>query len=212
MVTKKTLQKLPLHLISPLIMFITRHLESIKPVRSFLKSIGNYLTLNKNVDISDVVVVLGGGSVERIHTGVNLYKKKLARKLLIFRNIGKKKFNTGSTTTTQEAVYLGVKLKDLIHNNEPHNTEEEAKILYKIMLSLNFRSAIIISDGYHMRRVSILFKHFIKTSDFHLNFCPTGINQFDHNSWWHKQEDTENLILEYLALIVVLLKLKLRIL
>ena len=212
MITKKTLQKLPLHLISPLIMFTTRYLESLRPVRSFLMSMGNYLTPNKTVDISDVVVVLGGGSVERIHTGVNLYKKKLARKLLIFRNIGKKKFSTGSTTTTQEAIHLGVKLKDLIHNNEPHNTEEEAKTLYKIMHSLNFRSAIIISDGYHMRRVSVLFKHLIKTSDFHLNFYPTGISQFDPNSWWHKQADTENLILEYLALIVVLLKLKLRIL
>lgn len=193
-------------------MFATSSLESSMPVNIFLKRIGNYLTFKNNITISDVIVVLGGGSVQRIHTGVKLYKKTQAKKLLIFRNIEKKKFNTGNTTTTQEAIYLGVKVKDIIHNNVPHNTEEEAKTLYKIMVSLNFHSAIIVSDGYHMRRASILFKHFVRNSNFHLNFYPTSINQFNHNNWWHKQEDTENLILEYLALIVIWLKFKLGIL
>lgn len=212
MITKKALQKLPLRLISPLIMFAAISLESSMPVIFFLKRIGNYLTFKNNTTIFDVIVVLGGGSVQRIHTSVKLFKKTKAKKLIIFRNIGKSKFSTGSTTTTQEAIYLGVKTKNIIHNNVPHNTEEEAKILYKIMISLNFHSAIIISDGYHMRRVSILFKHFIKNSDIYLNFYSTSINQFNPNNWWHKREDTENLILEYLALIVIWLKFKLGIL
>lgn len=211
MVTKEFFKKWILQAATPIIGFIANKIQNWELAKNFLKRLGNYLIIKNNTSPSDIIVVLGGGSIERIRTGVRLYQKGIAHKLLIYRSISKDKLlksNTASTSTTQEAIRLGVKTKDVIHEDNPRTTADEVKNLFQKFTELGFKSAIIVTDGYHTKRVDILFRGFIKQPSFRISFCSTGREYFDPNKWWHKKEDTKNLIDEYFALAETFLSLK----
>lgn len=208
MITRKKVKKSILKLISPIVMFTASKLEFWEPSCRTLRLLGNYLVFKDNLTNSDLIVVLGGGSVKRVHTAVRLYKKGFALKLLIYKNISINKLKVGNISTTQEAVSLGVKAQDIFHEDTPRNTADEAKILASTLLKQGFSSAIVVTDAFHTRRAHLLFQYYTSGLSLRVCFCHTGSAQFNPNKWWHKNEDTENLISEYLALAVVFLRLK----
>lgn len=201
---RKILKKKVLLILTPITYFLANRIKDWKFVDTFLKHLGDYLVLKNNSSSSDIIIVLGGGSIQRIRTGVQLYQKQKAPKLLIYRNISKNKFldrNTTITSTTEEAIRLGVKVKDIIHEDSPCTTADEAKDFSKIVTKSELKSAIVVTDSYHMRRASILFRYFVKQRNFHFSFYSPTLEQFDSKKWWYKKEDVKALIHEYLALI-----------
>lgn len=207
---RKNFKKETLLILSPIIYFLANRIQGWKFVNNFLKYLGNYLVLKNSFSSSDIIVVLGGGSIQRILTGIELYQKKKAPKLLVYRNISKKKFldwNSKSISTTEEAIRLGVNIKDIIHENNPRNTIEEAKFFSKIVSKSKLNSAIIVTDNYHTKRSSVLFQHFIKQKNFRFSFYSPSLEQFDPKKWWHKKEDTKFLIYEYLALVETFIRI-----
>lgn len=208
MTPRKHFKETILQIATPLVRSVADKIQNWEFARTFLEYLGGNLVLKNNISTSDIIVVLGGGSIQRVRTAAQLYQKGIAHKLLIYRNISRNKFiNTNKPSTIQEAIRLGVNMNDIIHQNTPRTTREEAVNFSKIVIKFDFRSATIITDPYHMRRVNTLFQHFIDKSEFRINLYSTGREQFNPNIWWHKNEDTHNLISEYLALMETLLKL-----
>lgn len=206
---KKKIKSKVLFILTPATFFLANKIQGWKFSEIVLKRLGNYLVLKSNSSTSDIIVVLGGGSIQRIRTGVRLYQKGFSPKLLIYKNISLNKFlltNTISTSTTEEAVRLGVNIKNIIHVSSSRTTEDEAKFFHKIVVRSGLKSAIIVTDNYHTRRASILFRHFVRQHNFRFSFYSPTLERFDPEKWWHKKEDTKVLIYEYLALIETFIK------
>lgn len=169
--------------------------------KKFLIKLGQFLSENDKLLPSDLVAVLGGGSIYRVRFGVDLYKHGFAKKIVIYRNIKveyqgriKKKY------TIVEAKKLGVDTRDLIHDNLSENTFDEAEKLKKIAIRANSKSIIVITDGYHLRRARIIFNKQFAGLDIRILFHSSGEETFDPNTWWKDNIQVSNLISEYFSI------------
>lgn len=117
---------------------------------------------------ADAIIVLGGGVgesgragqgyEERVQYAVELYKKGYAGHII---------FSSGYTYVFKEtlvmkalAVALGVPAKDIILDDKAANTYQNAEHAREIMLANKWRSALLVSSPYHMRRVSLVFEKY----------------------------------------------------
>lgn len=74
----------------------------------------------------------------------------------------------------ERAIREGVRKQDLILEKESISTYQNALYSKKIVLRNGFRSAIVVSSPYHMRRVKMVFDRVYRNSGVKLLYCPTG--------------------------------------
>ena len=97
---------------------------------------------------SDLIVCLGGGTVERLNTAVKLYSEGYSRT--------KRVILLGESYDTQE--YLEKTYPDITikQHHEPKNTKAEVRYIKKFMLENGYKTALVVTDPPHSRRVSVL--------------------------------------------------------
>ncbi len=110
---------------------------------------------------SDVAIVLGAGTnngtlspvfKERVNQGIYLYKKGLVKKLIFTGGIGENQDVSDSKVAKNYAAQQGVLQDDIIIEEKSRYTHENLTEAKFIMDSLNFSSALIVSDPLHMKR------------------------------------------------------------
>ena len=123
------------------------------------------LKITQDPRSADVIVVFGGGVgesgkpgegyIERLGRAVDLYKKGYAKHII---------FSSGYTYVFQEpqimkaiAVSLGVPEDAITLEENAGNTYENVKFTRDIMNKMRWRSALLVSSPYHMRRVSLVY-------------------------------------------------------
>jgi vancomycin permeability regulator SanA len=123
--------------------------------------------LHDNGKSADVAVILGNKVNEdgtlserlekRLECGLNLYRNKRVKKIIVSGGLGK------------EGFYEGDKMKDfLVANKVPdsliivdnlgNNTRATADNVLKLRDSLHFKSIIVVSQYFHITRTKMLFK------------------------------------------------------
>jgi len=113
-----------------------------------------FLNLGKWVDVtekpvkSDIIVCLGGGTIERVKKSIELLERGYARKHL-FLLIGESGYNQP---------YIAINHPDIpiVIDEHPKNTQEEVLFIKKYMKKHGYKSALIVTDPPHSRRVSLL--------------------------------------------------------
>ena len=116
---------------------------------------------------ADVIVVLGsqvypggraGPSLERRaqHTAV-LYRRGLADHIICSGGVGDNP-PSEAEVVCERIVELGVPPGAVIYETRSHSTEENAAYSAAIMRHRGWRSAIIVSDGFHMLRAAWMFE------------------------------------------------------
>ena len=169
--------------------------------REHLKKIAFFLSKSDRLADSDAIAVLGGGSISRIRYGVSLYHQGFAERLIVHRNVRTQwPVKVNNISTISEAKRLGVNSKDLIHESESNTTADEAKNLKRILSRFGYRSVIVITDGYHLRRTRIIFNETFRRSHIKLLFHSSGSRGFNPNNWWKRSTDVSNLISEYFSI------------
>lgn len=145
-------------------------------------NLGNIVDItNKDIQQSDVIIVLGGGGIKRIKSGLMLYKNKdsISNKIIITGN-GK--------------LYKKMAINFLIENNleeknityigDVFNTMEELIVIKKYLLKNNFRNIIIVSEPTHSLRIKLM-------ANFLLDYQKENINityaSADATGVWDKQ-------------------------
>lgn len=112
-------------------------------------------------DACDVGIVLGAGTKngvvspifrERLNHSIYLYNKEKIGKIILTGGYGKNQDRTDSEIAKDYIVAKGIPLKDILVEKKSRYTIENLKEAKKIMDSLNFKSALIISDPLHMKR------------------------------------------------------------
>ena len=128
----------------------------------FVFFIGKKLDITQEPTAADIIICLGGGYVERLDKGIELYKEKLSSKIIFTGNLigalnPKDKLGFWKVNYFKEH---GVLTHDFSFLENTHDTHEEIKSIKKYMLQHHYKKVLIVSDPPHSKRISYLMKFF----------------------------------------------------
>lgn len=176
--------RIPIFFVVLSVLFLAR-----KPV---LTAVGAFLVVQDPLEKVDVIIVLSGG-LERVEEAARLYREGFSQKLFLSGPVG---------TMVDEAVRAGVHSNDILSEQKAAHTYEHPLFVKPILEQHNYKSAIIVSSPYHMRRSKILFNSVFKKSGIHLVYRPVRDHWFDPNNWWKNKSGRSVVISEYKKLLV----------
>ena len=139
-------------------------------------------------------VVLGGGlGVRRVVHAEKLYEKGIAPIIILtgqemeFDGI-KVRFKDIKLTEPKFAGMLaklyGIPEDIPFLEERSQNTYEDAKYVKEDLLKMSIRSAIMVSDPFHIRRVSMIFKKVFKGTPVSLTFSTADDSEFPLGGLW----------------------------
>jgi len=156
---------------------------------------------------ADVIMALGGGvgesgkvgqgHEERVDSAVRLYREGFADKII---------YSSGYRYIMKEAqvmkvlsVFMGVEEDDIIVDKGPINTYTMVRHLEEFMDENNWKSAIVISSPYHMRRLKLLCDKYLKGKKIYL--VPVKKSSFYARGRRVKIKQINGIIHEYLGIL-----------
>ena len=163
-----------------------------------LEPIARFLIVPDTQKPSEAIVVLGGGlGVPRVIHAVKLYEKGLAPIIILTgqeMEFDGRKFRYKDIKLTEPrlagmlAKLYGIPEDNLFLEERSQNTYEDAKYAKEDLLKMGLHSAIIVSDPFHMRRVSMIFKKVFKDTPVSLAFSPADDGEFLLGGLWSPGE------------------------
>src|SRR4051795_9803740 len=111
---------------------------------------------------ADVILVLGAAEYRgkpspvlkaRLDHALDLYKRKLAPRIMTTGGAGGEKVFTEGTVGRAYLTSNGVPAEAVIVENEGASTVQSTTIAIEIMLRMGLHTVIVVSDGYHIYRV-----------------------------------------------------------
>ena len=119
-----------------------------------LIGMGQWLVVETPLKEADLVVGLGGGR-KRQEEAARLFKEGLTEWVLF----------VGSHVRPQDYRYLGVPAERAVPTPPPANTTyEEALATRTVVQEHSFKSVVIVTSPYHMRRVRWIFERVLRGS------------------------------------------------
>ena len=158
---------------------------------------GRLLVVNQPLGEVDAIIVLGGGSKERIAHGVELFNKNYADTLIISGCSGANAY--GVLRMRQTAMDMGVPdssiLLDALDGHNP-GTGDQAITLRQMMQQYNFTSAIVVTSNYHTGRVRFIFDRAFKGTGIKLLVSHPEQSAFKPTSWWSSRANIRIFVFE----------------
>lgn len=169
---------------------------------------GRYLVVSDNLQVSDVVIALGGDSgTDRLEKAVELYKAGMASAIIISDT--QEMAYTGQDITlylANTAKEMGVPAEDIYVTEVIANTTlNEARATRKIMLRNDWTSCIVVTDPFHTRRARSFFRRDFKEHDLSVDVTYTSEHWFRPISWFTTREGIFLTQLEYIKYFWVVL-------
>lgn len=177
-----------------------------KLLHRFLRAISNYLVVNDELKKSDLAVIMAGGLPERAKYASVLYKKALAPRIVLFGGgrCGHPSFlDTNKTWAEAGAdvlLSLGVPSDDIIVINEGYHTYEEIRLIRDYMVKEGFKSVVIVSSPYHMKRLKLTVRRCFRRQGILVTLSSATKSWFKVDSWWKDEWMIFCVIMEYIKL------------
>lgn len=168
----------------------------------FLNEIGNFLIVKSALKPADAIVVLAGDEYERVKYAVTLYQKGMAKYIIMSGKITEGDSVSEAESMKDEAVQMGAPAKNIILETKSGHTYEHPLFIKPILIERNFKTVIIVSSPYHMRRVSILFDREFHTTPIKLIYSPVEHSWFHAERWWKNKTARRIVLSEYLKMTV----------
>ena len=159
-----------------------------------------FLNLGKWMDVtekpvkSDIIVCLGGGTIDRVKKSIKLFNEGYAQKKL-FLLLGESWYN-------QPYIKKNYPKLPIVINERPKNTVEEIRFIRKFMGKHNCKIALIVTDPPHSRRVTLLNSlasagdH--KALDFHI--VGSGVKWWNREHYWSNERARRTAVREFLKI------------
>lgn len=156
--------------------------------------VAKLLVVDEKLETANVLIV-PSGDWERAIYAAELYKLGWAPEIIMSGCGGMAK------KMALTAVKEGVEPKDIILEEHAISTYENALYSRNIVLANNFKSAIIVSSPYHMRRTKLVFGRVFKNTGVKLLYSSTKNSDFNVDGQCKSKVDRAVVIREYLKLI-----------
>ena len=167
-----------------------------------LLRVGDWLVVNQAPSKVNAIIVLGGGPIERIHKGVQLYEAGYARWMILSGGVLASRFLDQAQLMQRQAITMGVPGSAILEDNRSTTTYQNALDTKQIMTRHHFKSALVVSSNFHMRRVALVFSLVYRGSGIRLRFVASRDPRFDPKRWWATAEG-RFLVISELVLIPV---------
>lgn len=186
--------------------------------RIWLPIPGAFLLVKDNIHKTDCIVPLRGDPYFRLKKVVELYNEGYSKNIVVsvlpergeelreyynFSNrvLGLKDMAPGEFCL-KAFEYLGKDSKDIYFTDyETTSTYDEAIATRDFMLKKGFKSLILITSTYHMRRTLMIFRLVFKGTGIKIYNCTARNLKYDPDHWWLKERDVKAISLEYLAIV-----------
>lgn len=157
---------------------------------------------------ADLIVVLGGDAGDRALTATRLYAAGFAPRVLI----------TGLEASppevrraylhwrTQVMAEAGVPLERFEYDAESGNSWEEAVNTRRLMEVRGWRRVLVVSDPYHMRRLSWTWRRVFEGSGLEYSLVASSPAFWKPDVWWRDEKSGQAVIVEYIKLAYYLVK------
>ena len=129
---------------------------------------------------SDIIVCLGGGTIERVKKSIELFEKGYAGKQ-VFLLIGETWYNQPYIKKNHPDI-------PIVIDEDPKNTKEEILFIKQYMKKNGYKSALIVTDPPHSRRVSLLTSRLSAEGDETMTFRVIGSDV----KWWDRENYYKN--------------------
>lgn len=116
---------------------------------------------------ADAILVLGAAQYNgrpspvlqaRLDRGITLYKRKLARRLIVTGGVGKRDTLSEGEVARRYAIRNGVPDSAIMVERQGLTSAESVAAAADLMKSAGLHSALIVSDAYHMLRLELLVR------------------------------------------------------
>ncbi len=156
-----------------------------------LTDMGKYLIVTTPLEKADLIVALGGDK-ERRRDAVDLLRKGLAPKIMF----------TGYDVEGRDYQCEGVSEEETLLPPMPsYTTYDDALVVLKATEENKFRSIIIVTSPYHLRRAGFIFHKVFKGKDINLMFYASRNRAFPMDRWWSSYIGRKLVLKEYLGLV-----------
>ena len=170
---------------------------------TWLTAIGDGLVARDEVGSADVIVILAGNSPFRARHAESLYARGLAPNVIISNE---PLSSHGVQTTWLELrqhglVRLAIPDEAIVPISEiSDSTYEEALRSREIMQSHGWRSAILVTDPFHMRRALLTFRQAFGPAGLAVAASPADGSKYGVDNWWTDRNAIMRVAQEYLKL------------
>ena len=144
--------------------------------------LAKFLVVDETIEPADVLIVLGGNTERELYAA-ELYKQGLAPKI-IMTSCGR-----FAQQMAARAIKAGVDDKAIIIENKSGSTYDNARYSKDLVLEHNFKSAIVVSSPYHMRRSKLVFERVFKHSGIKLIYCAAKKSDFNSDGQCSSEND-----------------------
>jgi len=139
-------------------------------------SLGTWLARSDPPKPSDVIVCLS--SPERVKKAARLYHKGMAPQIILT-----------VATKTEPLTSLGVPEDRITLAPGPKTTYQEALVVAPILRQRGYRSALVVTDPYHLRRVRWTFGKVLKDQPVEMIFVASDL-PWEGEGWWRSKNET----------------------
>ncbi|WP_342424814.1 YdcF family protein [Paenibacillus sp. FSL E2-0178] len=157
---------------------------------------GSFLSLSTSPKQADIIIVLSGGE-GRIEHAADLYKSGYGSYILLSNS---KELTGPSGDMHQTALALGIPEEAILTEDAAQSTYQNAQFTLPIMKQHGFKSAIVVSSDFHMRRVKFIFDHVYKKSGIELTYIGSD-SGYNAKTWWSDRNSRETTFNEYTKMI-----------
>ncbi|WP_157800909.1 YdcF family protein [Bacillus solitudinis] len=124
---------------------------------------------------ADVIILLSGAS-GRMETAAELYHQGYADKVLLTnaKAVG---------STVERADKFGIPRAAVLKENQATSTYENALYSRDIVLEHGFRSALVVTSNFHMRRTRLAYERIFRGTDVTFTYVPYHHSTITRDSW-----------------------------
>ena len=179
---------------------------------------GRFLLVKDNIQKADCVVPLRGDLYPRLNKAIELYNEGYAKRIVIsvlpkrsedsqdYNEVLLKIYGVDKVSPREFTLmafnYFGKDSKDIYFTKgNVTSTFEEAVATKELMQEKGFKSLILVTSHYHMRRALIIFKAVFRETGIKIFNYTAGTNLINPNKWWRSEYEVKTVIQEYLSLV-----------
>ena len=150
-------------------------------------NVGHWLSAPRNVPkYGDIIVALGGGGIERVRSALQLYREGYAKRILLtgLDRVPGQKLNHYLHWESRFLLDGGVPSEALLFDDQSANSHDEANNTALLMKSRQWKTALVISDPPHLRRLDMVWGPACAQHGLEYRLIATEPPRWDSSRWW----------------------------
>ena len=182
-----------------------------------LSKLGGYLVVTQKLERADCIVCLSGRPVERAMETADLYREKMAPRVIVTREEppdGLEMLEARGVHYPESRDVVCALLRDLgvpvsacvTSDREAEGTIGEASVVRALALKHGYRSLILVTSPTHTRRALLTFHKVFRDDRISIMMAASRYSRFTADGWWHTRKYVREVIFEYLKLVYYRLK------